>query len=68
MLPDTNGVPYMDVKRPSILVSLSDDELEKVAPLTEEAIDRALAKGREERKAAEGCEPPAPSNSRVLFR
>jgi hypothetical protein len=58
----------MDEKQPDILMSLTDEELAKVSPLSDETIDTALEKGREERLAAEACEPPSLCNSRVLFR
>ena len=64
MSPLGGDMDEMDVKR-NILLSLPTEELAKVQPLSEEAIDSALKQGREERRAAEACEPPSPSNSRL---
>jgi len=55
-------------QHPNLLVSLSDAELKKTPPPTNEAIRKALAEGNEERRAAESAPRPLPTTSRVLFR
>ncbi len=61
----------MDAPKPKpndILASLPPEQLLAVQPLSAEAISDALKQGREDRRAAESCEPQGPSNSRILFR
>ena len=51
-----------------LLSSAPPEVLAKVAELTSDAIFAALQRGQEERRAAEACETPGPSDSRILFR
>ena len=51
-----------------ILVSLPQEELKKITPISEEDIVRALQQGRKERDAVEANTHPVHTNSRILFR
>lgn len=59
----------MSTKRQQeLLASASPEVLAKVQELSGDAIMAALKKGHEERRAAEACETPGPTDSRILFR
>lgn len=52
----------------SILVSLTDEELEKIPTVSDEEIKQALERGRKDRAAAEARARPVPTYSRIFFR
>lgn len=56
------------IEKPELLVTVSDDDLEKVATLSSEEIGRALQFGKAEREAAEANVQSVTSRSRVRFR
>jgi hypothetical protein len=55
-------------KNKSILVSLTDEELDRIPPISEEAIKNALEVGRRERVTSESSARPLYNHSRILFR
>jgi hypothetical protein len=55
-------------KHIDMLSTASPEDLAKVQELSRDVIAQALQQGREERREAEACESPGPTDSRILFR
>jgi hypothetical protein len=55
-------------KNISILVSLTDEELKKIPPVSDEEIKQVLERGRKDRAAAEARARPVPTYSQIFFR
>ncbi len=54
--------------RQVLLSSLSEEEAQEAQTLSASAIQEALDKGSEERRATETASHPLPMTSRILFR
>jgi hypothetical protein len=55
-------------RKPSVLVSLSEDERREFQTLSDEQIAAALEKGGAERSAAQSAAQVAPLPTRIMFR